>query len=198
MLSFVKSRVILCLVPLYLWGATFSAQGEEMKIASVDVKKVFDEWIYASEIESQFNGALKALEQANRDRLAVISQYQRKRDQTRQKYWSQADKISAGEKAKLSLKIVTLGRDAVALEQNRRDFHLQAKRSLNREYTAKSKLILDKIAEAVQVYALEAKYDMVVEMGGETTRNLPFFVHLDGSEDITQVIIKRLNAEPSR
>ena len=198
MLSFVKSKVLLCLAPLYLWGATFSAQGEEMKIASVDVKKVFDEWGYASDAESQFNGALKALEQANRDRLVVISQYQRKRDQARQKYWSQADKISAKKKAKLSLEIVTLRRDAVALEQNRRDFYFQAKRSLNREYTAKSKLILDKIAEVVQVYAFKAKYDMVIEMGGETTRSLPFFVHLDGAEDITPMIVKRLNAETSR
>jgi len=40
---------------------------------------------------------------------------------------------------------------------------------------------------------LAEKYDMVVEMG-HTTRNLPFFLHLDGAEDITDIIIKQLNA----
>lgn len=66
-----------------------------------------------------------------------------------------------------------------------RDFNGKAKRNLDLEVSAQSKLILQRITEAVQVYALAEKYDMVIETGGHTTRNLPLFLHLDNAEDIT-------------
>ena len=34
---------------------------------------------------------------------------------------------------------------------------------------------------------------MVIEIQGHTTRNLPFFLHLEGAVDITDAIIMRLN-----
>ena len=63
------------------------------------------------------------------------------------------------------------------------------------EISSEAKLILDRIGQMVQAYAVENGYEMVVESAGHTTRNLPLFVHLEGAVDITDDIIKQLNDE---
>jgi len=101
--------------------------------------------------------------------------------------------MSQEDKAKLDEKFLRLRREAMALEQDRRDFLAKAKRALGREVSSEAKLILDKISQAIQDYAMEKEYDMVVETGGHTSRNVPLFVHLEGAVDITDDIIKLLN-----
>ena len=101
--------------------------------------------------------------------------------------------MSDADKKKMDIKFRSFGRDAMALEQDRRDFFEKGKRVLANEISSEAKLILDRITQTVQVYALEKKYHMVIEMGGHTTRNLPLFMHLEGAVDITDDIIKRLN-----
>ena len=45
----------------------------------------------------------------------------------------------------------------------------------------------------ISIYAKQQNFDMVIEIQGHTTRNLPFFLHLEGAVDITDAIIMRLN-----
>ncbi|BDS08996.1 hypothetical protein NT6N_40360 [Oceaniferula spumae] len=188
-----KLAALSCLAMLLLGASVSRLQAAELKIATVDVREIFDKWKYATESKEKLEKAREALERENNERLAVINEYQMMRSKMHQKYHADKDSVSAEEKAKLDRQFVSLGRDAFALEENRRDFFSKAKRAHDREVSSQSKLILDRITEAVQVYALEKKYDMVIEMGGYTTRNVPLFVHLDSAQDITAVIIKRLN-----
>jgi len=176
-------------------GSTISqVHAEKMKVASVDVRKIFDQWKYAIEAEEKLEAARAALESENNERLAVINQLKMERGKMSQKYNANKGSVSTEEKAKLDNKYISLGRDAFALEQNRNDYYLKSKRIMDRDVTSTSKLILDKITEAVRAYAAKESYDMVIEMGGHTTRNVPFFMHLDGAVDITDILIKQLNA----
>jgi len=178
---------------LSLAASVSRIQAEEMKIASVDVRKVFKSWKFAADSEQKLEKLREALEVENNERMAVINRYQMERSRMQQDFQANKASVTDEEKAKIDKKFIDLGRDAFALEQNRRDFYGKAKRNLDREVTLQSKLILDRIAEAVQVHALAKKYDMVIEMGGHTTRSLPLFVHLDNAEDITDAIIAELN-----
>lgn len=193
MLSLMKSSAVIFLMLLSLALSIPCVHAGEMKIASVDVRKIFNEWEFATEVEGKLDEQRLAMERENNERRAVIAQYQMERNKMRQDFQVNRRSISFDEKAKLDRKFTELGRDAFALEQNRRDFYGKAKRNLDLEVSAQSKLILQRITEAVQVYALAEKYDMVIEMGGHTTRNLPLFLHLDNAEDITDIIIARLN-----
>lgn len=170
-------------------------QAEQMKIASVDVRKIFKGWKFAIESERKLEAARESLERENNERRAVINQYQMQRNKMHQEYQANKASVTPEEKAKLDREFIDLGRDSFALEQDRRDFYTKAKRNLDRDVTAQSKLILDKISEAIRAYAQAKKYDMVIEMGGHTTRNMPLFVHLDQAKDITEAVLEKLNKE---
>lgn len=193
MFSFMKLIVLSCLMILSLVASASKVQADEMKIASVDVRKIFKSWKFAIDSEQKLEAAREALERANNERRAVINQYQMERSKMHQEYQANRSEVTPEEKAKLDRKFIDLGRDSFALEQDRRDFYSKAKRNLDREVTAQSRLILDRITEAVQAYALAQNFDMVVEMGGHTTRNMPLFVHLQNAEDITEAVLKNLN-----
>ena len=169
------------------------AQADEMSMASVDVRKIFNKWKYSIDSQKKINMTKESLEKENNDRLAVINEYQMERSRMHTQFKSDVATMSDTDKKKMDVKFKSLGRDAMALEQDRRDFFEKGKRVLANEVSSEAKLILDRITQTVQVYALEKKYHMVIEMGGHTTRNLPLFVHLEGAVDITDDIIKRLN-----
>ncbi len=169
------------------------SRGDEMKIASVDIRKIFDEWKYSISSQNIITETKDSLERENNDRLAVINRYQMERNKLHQTYKKNQETMSEADKKSMDLKFRSLGRDALALEQDRRDFSEKEKRILANEISSQANLILDQISQTIQVYALGKKYDMVIEMGGHTTRNVPLFVHLEGAVDITEEIIKLLN-----
>ncbi len=163
-----------------------------LKAATVDVRKIFNAWTYSVETQNRIEKAREALEKENNNRLAVINEYRMERNQMHQQYQINKATMSKEDKKKMDAKFRSLGRDALALEQDRRDFFEKGKRRLASEISSEAKLVLDQIVQAAQVYALEKKFDMVIEIGG-TTRDVPLFVHLEGAVDITDELIKRLN-----
>jgi len=169
------------------------SRADEMNIASVDIRKIFNAWDYSIASQKRITEIKDSLEKENNDRLAVISRYQMERNKLHQTYKKNQETMSEADKKAMDLKFRSLGRDALALEQDRRDFSEKEKRILANEISSQAKLILDQISQTVQVYALDKKYHMVIEMGGHTTRNVPLFVYLEGAVDITGDIIKHLN-----
>ncbi len=170
-----------------------TARADEMSIATVDVRKIFEAWEYSIDSQKKIEENKESLEKENNDRLAVINQYQMERSKLHQNYKANQESMSDADKKKMDARFRSLGRDAMALEQDRRDFFEKRQQALANEVSTQVKLILDRINETIQTYALEKKLHMVVEAGGHTTRNLPLFVHLEGAVDITDDIVQRLN-----
>ena len=184
----IKTAIASGLTLLLLLSTAPQSDAQEMKVASLNVREVFDGWDFAEKEKKRFAKARKALEKENSKRKAVIRDYQSKQD----KIYKSKDKLSEEERKELDRKFFNVGRDIFALKQDRRYFYAQGKLDLDKEEAAQSKRLLERISETVQVYALAEKYDMVIEEGGHTTSQLPFFLHLDDAKDITKAIIKRL------
>ena len=184
---------IACLLVMVVALAGNISRADEMSVATVDVREIFEAWEYSIDSQKKIEENKESLERENNDRLAVINQYQMERSKLHQNYTANQESMSDADKKKMDARFRSLGRDAMALEQDRRDFFEKGQQALANEVATEVKLILDRINEMIQTYALEKKFHMVVEAGGHTTRNLPLFVHLEGAVDITDELIKRLN-----
>ncbi|MFK7909906.1 MAG: OmpH family outer membrane protein [Akkermansiaceae bacterium] len=166
---------------------------EDFKVAKFDVRKIFNEWQYSVESQKKIEDKRAELEEENNVRLATINSLQMQRTKMHQEYQKNKAGMSDEDKLEMDRKFRSLGRDAMALERDRRDFFQKGRSNLASEITSEANMILDQISEEAQVYALEKKFAMVVESAGETTSNTPFFLHLEGAVDITEELIKRLN-----
>ena len=168
---------------------------KEFKVAHFNVRKIFDAWTYSVDKQQEIEDRRAELEEENNNRLATINELQVQRAKMHQNYQKNAKSMTKEEKVSIGKKFKSLGRDVVALEQDRLDFLIRVRRELANESSSQMNLVLDRIIEEAKAYAEEKKISMLVESGGETTSSTPFFIHLDGAKDITKELIKRLNAK---
>lgn len=182
---------MLLLLPLMLAAEQVHAHG--MKIASVDAGKIFDHWGYTISFEDKLEKLRQTLKAKNEERKATIDGLVERQKKMVDEYAQQKDSMSEEQKAQMDTSYKNLVREIKALEQERLSYWKNEKRKLTELETKTSKLILEHIQKAVTAYAEQEEFDMVVDMQGQTTRNLPFFLHLDGAVDITEKIILQLN-----
>lgn len=182
---------LLLLIPLIMATEVVHAHG--MSIATVDAGKIFSHWDYTIRFEDKTEKRRKSLEDNNKERLEVIKGLAKKQHDMAVKYRDGEASMSAEEKAAMDKAFKNLGRELKALEQNRVVYMTREQDKLSDLKAETSKFILGRIQEEISIYAKQENFDMVIEMQGHTTRNLPFFLHLEGAVDITDTVILRLN-----
>ncbi len=173
--------------------ATEVVHAHGMSIATVDAGKIFSHWDYTIRFEDKVEKISKSLEDNNQERLAVIKALAKRQQDMAAKYRDGQASMKAEEKAAMDKSFKNLGRELKALEQNRVVYMTREQDKLSKLKADTSKSILARIQNEISIYAKQQNFDMVIEMQGHTTRNLPFFLHLEGAVDITDTIILRLN-----
>ena len=195
-IAFVVKFALLPLILAMLAGEVACAHG--MKIATVDVGKIFSHWDFTIRFEDKIQGSRVALEEKNKDRIASIRELIEKRADMAKKYQEAKETLSEEERANMDNAYKNLGLELKALEQDRMDYLARENQKLADQQSRTSTFILDRITETINAHAKQHDYDMVIEMEGRTTRNLPFFLHLEGAADITEKIITQLNESAHR
>ena len=182
-----------CIAGLMMFFLSLLLLAEDFKIAHFDVRRVFNEWKNSVESQKLLEEKQKALEEENEARLERIGKLEEERTAVQEEYQKNKASMDREQKLEVDRKFRSLWRDSMALEQDRRDFMEKSLQMLSREKTNQANLILDRIKEEVKLYAVERKFAMVVESGGQTTSHTSFFLHLEGAADITDELIERLN-----
>ena len=170
-----------------------TSRADDMRIATADVSKIFDNWNFSIKSKEKLQKLEELIEKENNDRLAVIQRLQVMRGRMAEKFTQNAAAMSAEDKSKMNNEYLSMGLELKALERDRRDFLENEERRVFKERISVARSILDRINEAIQVYALGKKYHMVIEAGGHSTRSVPLFLHLEGAVDISDEIISKLN-----
>jgi Skp family chaperone for outer membrane proteins len=168
-------------------------QGHDLKVASVDVGKIFNHWDFTIRFEDKIENLKKSLAVKNEGRVKVIKNLVQKQRDLSEQYQKKAGTMSSVEKAEVDASYKNIGREIKALERERVAYVKREQTKLTEMEKTTSQSILKRIHDRIKVFAKQNDYDMVIEMKGETTQNLPFFLHLEGSVDITDTIIMQLN-----
>ena len=168
-------------------------QGHDLKVASVDVGKIFNHWDFTIRFEDKIENLKKSLTVKNEGRVKVIKNLVQKQRDLSEQYQKKAGTMSSVEKAEVDASYKNIGREMKALERERVAYVKREQTKLTEMEKTTSQSILKRIHDRIKVFAKQNDYDMVIEMKGETTQNLPFFLHLEGSVDITDTIIMQLN-----
>lgn len=168
-------------------------QGHDLKVASVDVGKIFNHWDFTIRFEDKIENLKKSLAVKNEGRVKVIKNLVQKQRDLSEQYQKKAGTMSSVEKAEVDASYKNIGREIKTLERERIAYVKREQTKLTEMEKTTSQSILKRIHDRIKVFAKQNDYDMVIEMKGETTQNLPFFLHLEGSVDITDTIIMQLN-----
>ena len=175
---------------LALTGAT--AFAAESRTATIDLRKVFDEYWKTKEADAALKDRAAEMDKQNK---SLMDDYKKAAEEY-QKLLSSANDmaVSAEERAKRKTAADAKKLELQENEQTIESFRRQAGSTLDEKKRQMRDKILGEIRTAINAKAKAAGYSIVFDSAGESANATPVLIYTNGENDITDEILSQLNA----
>jgi outer membrane protein len=189
MKNFVSFLSILSLCFLF---QTSSAFGQQFKVASVDMSKVFSEYYKTKKAEAELKDRASACEKELRDQETALKKLSD--DVTKLKEDAENPAFTDDKKAETRRLIDSKVSDGRIKAQQLQDMVASRRKELDDQRNRVRVVLVDEIMKTVQEKAKKEGYSMVVDKTGLTSSGISPFLYIQDSLDITSDVIKQINA----
>lgn len=169
------------------------AGAAELKVATVDVQKVFKDYYRTHEAQKVLDGSRVQVQEENKKRIEKIQEIETALGNLKKQI--EDPSTSDTNKKKLEGEFQVKSTEAVALDQERRGFLDRKNRALGELMKAKMTEIVGEINKVAEDKARENGYDLVIDKSGLTFAQTKVVLYAKDSLEITDTIIKVLNAD---
>ena len=158
----------------------------ELKVATVDVQKLFADYYKTHEAQAEVDKAAQTVQETNNTRAETIKKMEADfNDMVKQ---LQDPMLNEKDKKELEQKAQIKRQEVIALEQERRGFVERQLKSLQEQMKVRS----TKITEGI---ATKGNYDLILDKSAQALRSNQVFVYTKPSMDITPSVMKELNKD---
>ena len=172
-------------------GFELSAQNMPLKIAVIDMNRVFQEYnktkINEAKLKKQADIYKEYSNQLAQSLNKLRQEFVKLRDDSQNMVYTAAERenrrLNAHEKY----------RQTAAKEAELREYNRERQKQLRDEYEKLRSSILQDISNVVTEKCLAEGYGLVLDKSGRTLNNIPFVVYSSKMLDITDSVIKTLN-----
>lgn len=179
------------LLASFLALTSLAASAQQMKIATVSMETLFNDYEQTNEIQREINIERARIQRDNNERLANI----REIDSQLQKIREQLSGDALGEKQRKQLfdESRELSQDGKSKERERSEFLDRRNRALSDKMGKQMRGILVKIQRLVSERAKEGNYDFIFDSSGKSSQGIPFVLHARETTDLTDSLLAELN-----
>lgn len=179
------------LLTLTLLAAAASAYAE-VKVATVDMAKLFDGYNRAKTVQSAMESEIQKAASESQRRQNEGRQLLEQMDALRQKYMNEALSKDAREAAKKQARDLE---DKIEAKKNEFErFQMETRKALMQKETTQREKIYDEIQNAAIAVARKQGANVILNVSEKTAAGLPVVVYSDKSWDITDSVLRTLNA----
>lgn len=165
----------------------------ELKVATVDVQKLFSDYYKTHEAQAEVDKAAQTVQQTNNTRAETIKKMEADFNEMVKKL--QDPMLNEKDKKDLEQKAQIKRQEVIALEQERRGFVERQLKSLQEQMKLRSANIMTEITKITEGIATKASYDLVLDKSAQALRSNQVFVYTKPSMDITPTVMKELNKD---
>lgn len=182
--------LILCLLP-YAQG-----QAPKLKVATVDIQKLFKEYYRTNEEQQKFNTIANRIQKEGTERLAVIQKLEEELRVTQKKIEDPtlSDEAKFKESRNVQLKLDELK----AMIHEHKQFMDRRLRTLKLKEATSKASILKEIHKHVRDYSKIKGFDFVVDKSGISSNQVSILLYTKDASDITAAILRELNKETAK
>jgi outer membrane protein len=168
------------------------AEKEQLKVATVDMQRIFKNYHRTAAARKECNVELARIQKQDEDRLVRI----REIDAEMEKLRKQLDDstIAESKRGKLFQQAGDRRQEGIALERERRDFVEGRRRLVNERMAQKINELVTEIRRQLDEIAKAEDYDYVFDASGLSASQVPFVLCSKAEEDLTEVVLTKLNA----
>ncbi len=186
-----RTLLKLLLVLAVCTGIDLAAQNMPLKIAVIDMNRVFQEYnktkINEAKLKKQADIYKEYSMQLAQSLNKLRQEFVKLRDD------SQNMVYTAAERENRRLNAQEKYRQAAAKEAELQEYNRERQKQLRDEYEKLRSSILKDISNVVTEKCLAEGYGLVLDKSGRTLNNIPFVVYSSKMLDITDSVIKTLN-----
>jgi outer membrane protein len=174
-------------------AAPISAQAADIKVGTIDMKAVFDNYYKTKDAEAKINESRTQAKKELDDRLDTFNKGQ---EQAR-KLNDEANKPELSEKAKaekvkgLNEKLQELG----VMQREVQEFQQTRERQLSEQSVRSRNALVEEINKVINDAVKAAGYDLVFDKSGQSLNAVNVLVHSKDSFDFTNEVVSKLNSE---
>jgi len=185
-----KSFLFPIVAGLLILSSSLGAQ-QRLKIATVKMEKLFNEYHKTAEVQRDVNIERARIQKDNNNKLSGI----REIDARLQEIRDQLSSANLGEKQRRSLNEESrrLAQDGKSKERERTEYLERKNRALTEKMRKKMRGILVEIQRSVNERAKEGNYDFILDASGKSNQGIPFVIHARETTDLTDSLIEEIN-----
>ena len=165
----------------------------ELKVATVDVQKLFADYYKTHEAQAEVDKAAQTVQQTNNTRAETIKKMEADFNDMVKKL--QDPMLNDKDKKALEQTAQIKRQEVVALEQERRNFVERQLKSLQEQMKVRSAKIMGEITKVTEGIATKGSYDLVLDKSARALRSNNVFVYTKPGMDITPSVMKELNKD---
>lgn len=182
-------RVVPGLLLLSLLSAPAMAQN---RIATVDLRKVFDGYWKKKQAEAALKERQTDMEKEDRN---MVDDYKKAKDDYQTLLSSANDQaVSTEERDKRKTSAEEKLRRIKEMEDTITQYERQARTTIGEQSQRMRSNILTEIRNVVNAKAKAAGYFLVIDTAAESVNNTPVFLYASNESDITDAVLQQLNA----
>ncbi len=187
------------LLPLLIaalgFGAVSSASAQQLKLGTVDMKKVFESYYKTKDAESRINEARNAAKKELEDRIdnaKKLNEEVGKLNEDMQK--SELSKEAKDQKSKARDEKIN---ELKTMEREIREFQQTREKQLQEQSVRMRGGIVDEINKVVADRVKSDQYDLVIDKSGPSLNGVPIVLFAKESFDFTTDVVTALNKNRS-
>ncbi|MGJ8697014.1 MAG: OmpH family outer membrane protein [Verrucomicrobiaceae bacterium] len=170
---------------------TSVATAQRLKIATVDMERLFNDYYRTTEIQKEINIERARIQKDNNIRLADIREIEDNIQGLRKQL--EDDSLGDKERQDIGQQIVDLRQDGIHKERERSEFLDRRNRSINDRMRKQMRAILNDIQREVSERAKAGNYDYIFDKSGNSSQGIPFVLHAREMTDLTDSLLTEIN-----
>jgi outer membrane protein len=186
-----KKTLILLLLAALGFGTAYNASAQGMKIGTVDMKKVFENYYKTKDAEQRINDARTAAKKELEDRMDSYKKSGEDIKKLNDEIQSPALSKDAKE-AKTKQRDDKIG-DFKQMEREIQEFQQNRQKQLEEQTMRMRSGIVDEIQKVISERVKSDQYDLVFDKSGPSMNGVPVVLYAKDSYDFTTDVVTALN-----
>ncbi len=190
MKNYLKLSVMFCAIAALSVG---SASAQRLKIATVDMQKLFKDYYRTTEEQQKFSEEFARIQKENNERLSGIRALEEQLQKLKKKIEDPtlADSVKRKKSREFQLKLD----EAKAMDRERREFLGRRTRALELKKQASMQGILEEIRKRIVDHSKKEDFDFVLDKSGLTSNQVPLILYTKDATDITEALLVEINKD---
>jgi outer membrane protein len=164
----------------------------QTKVATIDLKKVFDNYYKTKQADSNLK---ERASDFDKTRKGMLDDYQTLNERYKKELESANDQaVSSDERDRRKKQAESTLLEIKRVEQDVTRFDQSSRNTLGEMQRRMRDNILREIREIISTRARQGSYSLVVDTAAETFNQTPVFLYSNSEHDMTDEILKQLNA----